>query len=101
MLRSILITISLLSFVCLGLAQTREQTTIQTAKASVKEKSDAIAVKYLNLPWGEKTFEYLEKGGDEYYSARSWPFARMIVGVPIHLDDHSLATGNYALVLTP
>jgi hypothetical protein len=101
MFRSTLITVSLLSLVCIGLAQTREQTTIQTAKASVKDKSDAIAIKYLNLPWGEKTFEYLEKGTDEYYSTRSWPFARIIVGVPVHINDHSLTTGNYALVLTP
>ena len=83
------------------LCQTREQTTIQSVSATVKGKPDAIVVKYLDLPWGEKTFEYVEKGEDNYYGTRSWPFARMIVSVPVRIEDHQLSPGSYALVLNP
>ena len=86
--------------VCLG-AQTREQTTIQTASMDVKDKKAAITVKYLDLPWGEKTFTYIEKGDDNYYGTRSWPFARLITTVPVKLEDHDLTPGNYALVINP
>jgi len=82
-------------------AQTREQTTIQTVSLDVKDKKAAITVKYLDLPWGEKTFTYIEKGDDNYYGNRSWPFARLITTVPVKLEDHNLAAGNYALVINP
>jgi len=82
-------------------AQTREQTTIQTASLDVKDKKTAITVKYLDLPWGEKSFSYIEKGDDNYYGTRSWPFARMITTIPVKLEDHDLAPGNYALVINP
>src|SRR5437016_1497608 len=79
--------------------QTREQTTIQTASIEVKGKPTAISVKYLDLPWGEKTFNHIEKGDDNYYGTRSWPFARLIISVPVKVEDHDLSAGNYALVL--
>ncbi len=82
-------------------AQTREQTTIQTASLDVNDKKAAITVKYLDLPWGEKTFTYIEKGDDNYYGNRSWPFARLITTVPTKLEDHDLAAGNYALIINP
>jgi hypothetical protein len=86
--------------VCLA-TQSREQTTIQTASLDVKDKKSAITVKYLDLPWGEKSFSYIEKGEENYYGTRSWPFARMITTVPVKLEDHDLAPGNYALVINP
>jgi len=86
--------------VCLA-SQSREQTTIQTASLDVKDKKAAITVKYLDLPWGEKTFTYIEKGDDNYYGTRSWPFARLITTVPVKLEDHDLTPGNYALVINP
>src|SRR4051794_21202338 len=84
-----------------SLAQTREQTTIQTVNAVAKGKPDAVSIKYLNLPWGEKTFQYIEKGEDNYYGTRSWPFARLIIAVPIKYEAQELSPGSYALVLNP
>src|SRR5689334_426853 len=74
---------------CLA-TQSREQTTIHTTSLDVKDKKAAITVKYLDLPWGEKTFTYIEKGEDNYYGTRSWPFARLITTVPVKLEDHDL-----------
>jgi len=54
-----------------GQTDKRKLTTIQTAK------HDAVEVRFLNLPWGERTFAYLEVGGDDYYSHRNWPFAHL------------------------
>ena len=85
---------------CLA-TQSREQTTIHTTSLDVKDKKAAITVKYLDLPWGEKTFTYIEKGEDNYYGTRSWPFARLITTVPVKLEDHDLVPGNYALVINP
>ena len=82
-------------------AQSREQTTIQSATLDVKGKPAAITVKYLDLPWGEKSFTYIEKGEDNYYGTRSWPFARLITTIPVKLENHDLAAGNYALVINP
>ena len=82
-------------------AQTREQTTIQTSAMALKGDQAAIVVKYLNLPFRPKTFEYLEKGGDEYYGKRSWPFARLVTKVGLTLEGHIILPGNYAFVLNP
>jgi|SRR5579885_497353 len=89
------------AFLSQDLGQTREQTTVHTASAAAKGKSDAVIVKYLDLPWGEKTFTSIEKGEDDYYGTRGWPFARLVINVPVHIEDHALAAGNYAIVLTP
>ncbi len=73
----------------------RKMTTIQTAK------HDAVEVKYLNLPWGEKTFSYLETGGNEYYSTRTWPFAHLKLAKTASWAGHDLAAGDYVMYITP
>src|SRR5215831_18278081 len=88
-------------FVAGSLVQTREQTTIQTVSVAVNGKTDAITVRYLNLPWGEKTFQYIEKGEDNYYGTRSWPFARMTTTIAVKYGAQDLSPGAYALVLNP
>lgn len=73
----------------------RKLTTIQTAKA------DAVEVRYLNLPWGEATFGYLEAGGNGYYSTRTWPFAHLTLEKQASWDGKTLAPGDYVLYITP
>lgn len=81
-----------------ALAQTpdkRKQTTVQTAK------DGSVEVRYLNLPWGEKTFSYMETGGNEYYSTRTWPFAHLKLEKDATWADKTLTAGNYVLYITP
>lgn len=83
-------------------AQTREQTTIQTTAIDLGSVKGAVAFSYLNLPWGEKTFSYIEHGvKDSYYGERTWPFAQMDTKVSLTVDGTKLAPGQYALVITP
>jgi hypothetical protein len=73
----------------------RKLTTIQSAKAG------GVEVRYLNLPWGEATFGYMEVGGSEYYSNRTWPFAHLTLAAPATWQGHALAAGDYVFYVTP
>jgi hypothetical protein len=73
----------------------RKLTTIQTAK------HDAVEVRYLNLPFGERTFGYMAVGGDDYYSNRTWPFAHLTLAKTASWQGHDLAPGDYVLYITP
>jgi hypothetical protein len=79
----------------------RKQTTLQTVTVDVDKKSKAVEILYLNMPWGEKTFSYLEQGGNQYYSTRTWPFAHLKLSTAAKYDGKNLAPGNYVLILTP
>lgn len=79
----------------MGGGDKRKATTIQTAKFDNGE------VRYLNLPWGEKTFSYLEVGGSEFYSTRSWPFAHLKLAKQANWGGKTLAPGDYVLYITP
>jgi hypothetical protein len=83
----------------------RKLTTIQTASADYGKTKDAVQVRYLNLPWGEATFGYIETGLDPrnqgYYSGRTWPIAHLRLNVPATWDGNKLAPGDYAIVITP
>jgi hypothetical protein len=76
-------------------ADKRKLTTIQTAK------SGPVEVQYLDLPFGVATFGYLEKGGDEYYSNRSWPFAHLRLSSEATYAGKTLVPGDYVLYITP
>jgi len=84
-----------------ALAQTREQTTVQTASVKLGKVEGAVTVKYLNYPWGEVTFGYLEKGGNNYYSTRTWSVAHLITKVKTSIQGVELPAGDYALVVHP
>lgn len=85
-----------------GWAQTREQTTIQTTHVDLGKVKDAVTFSYLNLPWGEKSFSYIEHGTkDSYYGERTWPFAQMDTKVPLSIEGTKLEPGQYALIITP
>lgn len=85
-----------------GSAQTREQTTIQTTTFDVATLRDAVTISYLNLPWGEATFGYIEHGTKgSYYGERTWPFAQLETKVALTLDGTRINPGQYALVITP
>ncbi|MFN2598076.1 MAG: hypothetical protein ABR563_12925 [Pyrinomonadaceae bacterium] len=83
----------------------RKLTTIQTAAADYGTTKDAVQVRYLNLPWGEATFGYIETGLDPrnkgYYSGRAWPIAHLRLNVPATWEGKKLAPGDYAIVITP
>lgn len=83
----------------------RKLTTIQTASADYGKTKDAVQVRYLNLPWGEATFGYIETGIDTrnngYYSGRPWPIAHLRLNLPATWDGKKLAPGDYAVVITP
>jgi hypothetical protein len=83
----------------------RKLTTIQTAAADYGKTKNAVEVRYLNLPWGEATFGYIETGIDArnngYYAGRPWPIAHLRLNVPATWDGKKLAPGDYALVITP
>lgn len=83
----------------------RKLTTIQTASADYGTTKDAVQVRYLNLPWGEATFGYIETGLDPrnkgYYAGRAWPIAHLRLNVPATYDGKKLAPGDYAFVITP
>ena len=83
----------------------RKLTKIQTAAADYGDKKGAVEVRYLDLPWGEATFGYIETGIDSrnggYYSGRTWPIAHLRLAVPATWEGKRLAPGDYALVITP
>src|SRR4051795_12483732 len=69
----------------------RKATTIQTSAVDVGGTKSAVEVRYLNLPWGEKTFSYMEQGGNEYYSNRAWPVAHLKLARPATWKGTKLA----------
>ncbi|MDT7602904.1 MAG: hypothetical protein QOF61_901 [Acidobacteriota bacterium] len=83
----------------------RKLTTIQTTAADYGKTKNAVEVRYLNLPWGEATFGYIETGIDSrnngYYSGRAWPIAHLRLNVPATYDGKKLTPGDYAFVITP
>lgn len=83
----------------------RKMTTVQSAAADYGKTKDAVEVRYLNLPWGETTFGYIETGVDPsnkgYYAGRTWPIAHLRLRVPATWQGKALAPGDYALVITP
>jgi hypothetical protein len=93
----------LLAFlVSTGSAQTREQTTLQTANLDLATIKDAVAVSYLNFPWGEVTFSYIEHGTKgTYYGERTWPFAQLDTKIPLTLEGTKMNPGQFALVIVP
>ena len=82
-------------------ADKRKLTTIQSVSVDNGKTKDAVTVKYLNMPWGEKTFSYLEDGGNQYYSTRDWPFAQVTLTVKAKWIGADLEPGNYVWVITP
>ena len=79
----------------------RKLTTVQTAAINVGATKNSVVVRYLNLPFGETTFGYMEKGGNQYYSNRTWPIAHLTLAVPATVDNKPLAAGDYVLYITP
>jgi hypothetical protein len=83
----------------------RRQTTIQTSAADAGQTKNAVEVRYLNLPWGEATFGYIETGTDTrnqgYYAGRTWPIAHLKLAAPATFEGHKLAPGDYVIVITP
>ncbi|MFN2481250.1 MAG: hypothetical protein ABR554_07270 [Pyrinomonadaceae bacterium] len=83
----------------------RKLTTIKSASADYKKTQKAVEVRYLNLPWGEATFGYIETGIDTrnggYYAGRAWPIAHLRLAVPAVYGGKDLKPGDYAFVITP
>ncbi len=79
----------------------RKQTTVQTAAVDVGATKNAVMVRYLNLPFGEVTFGHMEKGGNQYYSNRTWPIAHLTLAVPATVDNKPLPAGDYVVYITP
>jgi hypothetical protein len=83
-------------------AQTREQTTLQNASLDLASIKEAVTVTYLNFPWGEVTFSYIEHGTKgTYYGERTWPFAQLDTKIPLTLEGSKLTPGQYALIIVP
>lgn len=98
----LMLIIGLFLLVRFSAAQTREQTTIQTATFAKGPLADAVTVSYLNFPWGEVTFNTIEKGvKGSYYGERTWPFAQMNSKIPLTFEGTKLIPGQYALIITP
>ncbi|MBX7221623.1 MAG: hypothetical protein K1Y36_16855 [Blastocatellia bacterium] len=79
----------------------RKLTTVQTAAVDVAKTAKAVEIRYLNLPWGEKTFGFIENGGNQYYSTRTWPFAHLKLATNAKFNGTALKPGDYALIITP
>jgi hypothetical protein len=83
----------------------RKLTTVQTAAADCGDVNKAVVVRYLNLPFGEATFNYVETGKDPanggYYSGRTWPIAHLRLAAPATHEGKLLAPGDYVIYLTP
>jgi hypothetical protein len=83
----------------------RKLTSIQTAAADVGSRKHAVEVRYLNLPFGEATFGYVETGQDPrnggYYSGRTWPVAHLRLSTAAAHDGKTLAPGDYVVYITP
>ncbi len=83
----------------------RKMTTVQTSAVDSGQTKNAVEVRYLNLPWGEKTFGYIETGNDPrnqgYYAGRDWPIAHLTLAAPATFAGKKLAAGDYAMIITP
>src|SRR5919197_990136 len=83
----------------------RKLTTIQTSAVGSGKTKGAVEVRYLNLPWGEATFGYIETGNDPrnrgYYAGRTWPIAHLKLAAPAKYEGKKLAPGDYAIIITP
>lgn len=79
----------------------RKATKIQSATVAVGKNKAAVEVRYLNLPWGETTFGYIENGGNQYYSNRTWPFAHLKLGVKAKFNGSEITPGDYVMYITP
>jgi hypothetical protein len=83
----------------------RKLTTVQTSAVDSGKTKNAVEVRYLNLPWGEATFGYIETGNDPrnqgYYAGRTWPIAHLKLAAPAKFEGTKLAPGDYAIVITP
>ena len=83
----------------------RKLTTIQTSAVDSGPTKNAVEVRYLNLPWGEATFNYIESGSDPnnqgYYAGRTWPIAHLKLAAPATFEGKPLAPGDYVLFITP
>lgn len=79
----------------------RKATTIQTTTAKLGKVNDGLTIRYLNLPWGPTTFGYMENGGNQYYSKRTWPLAHFTLKAKADFFGKTLEPGDYVLVITP
>jgi hypothetical protein len=83
----------------------RKLTTLQASAVDVGKTKSAVEVRYLNLPFGEATFGYIETGNDPrnqgYYAGRTWPIAHLKLAAPATWEGKKLAPGDYAIVITP
>ncbi|MCS7079953.1 MAG: hypothetical protein NZ585_07870 [Chloracidobacterium sp.] len=79
----------------------RKATTIQTASAKLGNVADAVTVRYLNLPWGAQTFGYIENGGNQFYSTRTWPIAHLTLKARAKFFGREFDPGDYVLVIVP
>jgi hypothetical protein len=83
----------------------RKLTTVQTSAVDSDKTKNAVEVRYLNLPWGEATFGYIETGNDPrnqgYYAGRTWPIAHLKLAAPAKFEGKSLPAGDYVVVITP
>ncbi len=79
----------------------RKATTIQTATAKLGKVNDGLTIRYLNLPWGPTTFGYMENGGNQYYSKRTWPIAHITLKTKAEFFGKTLEPGDYVLIITP
>lgn len=82
-------------------ADPRKRTTVQTLTVNVGTKKNAVELLYLNSPWGQTTFGYLEEGGSDYYSNRTWPFAHLKIHTKASYEGKSIEPGDYILYITP
>ncbi len=79
----------------------RKATTIQTTSARLGNVADAVMVRYLNLPWGPQTFGYIENGGNQFYSLRTWPIAHLTLKTRAKFFGRDFEPGDYVLTLVP
>ncbi len=76
----------------------RKLTTVQSATL---KGNKSVMVRYLDLPWGATTFGYIENGGSQYYSTRTWPVAHLTLGAKAEYEGKTLEPGDYIMVITP
>jgi hypothetical protein len=79
----------------------RKATTIQTTSAKLGNVADAVTVRYLNLPWGPQTFGYIENGGNQFYSTRTWPIAHLTLKTRVKFFGREFEPGDYVLAIVP
>jgi len=79
----------------------RKATTIQTTSARLGNVADAVMVRYLNLPWGPQTFGYIENGGNQFYSTRTWPVAHLTLKTRVKFFGREFEPGDYVLTIVP